>query len=93
LPRKINEAGPDARAGASLLLPKGTEAVEAAIKLARYVTGAAAVHRLLGGFQGRSMDRWRSPPARHATGGFFPTMPGVTHVPFPNPYRPLFAGA
>jgi 4-aminobutyrate aminotransferase len=23
--------------------------------------------------------------------GFFPTMAGVTHVPFPNPYRPLFA--
>ena len=22
-----------------------------------------------------------------------PTMPGVTHVPYPNPYRPLFAGA
>jgi 4-aminobutyrate aminotransferase len=25
--------------------------------------------------------------------GFFPTMPGVTHVPYPNNYRPLFAGA
>jgi len=25
--------------------------------------------------------------------GFFPGMPGVTHVPYPNPYRPLFAGA
>jgi 4-aminobutyrate aminotransferase len=25
--------------------------------------------------------------------GFFPAMPGVTHVPYPNPYRPLFAGA
>jgi 4-aminobutyrate aminotransferase len=25
--------------------------------------------------------------------GFFPTMPGVTHVPYPNAYRPLFAGA
>jgi 4-aminobutyrate aminotransferase len=24
--------------------------------------------------------------------GFFPTMPGVTHVPYPNIYRPLFAG-
>jgi 4-aminobutyrate aminotransferase len=23
---------------------------------------------------------------------YFPTMPGVTHVPYPNPYRPLFAG-
>jgi 4-aminobutyrate aminotransferase len=25
--------------------------------------------------------------------GFFPAMPGVTHVPYPNDYRPLFAGA
>ncbi|MDP9198504.1 MAG: aminotransferase class III-fold pyridoxal phosphate-dependent enzyme, partial [Pseudomonadota bacterium] len=25
--------------------------------------------------------------------GFAPTMPGVTHVPYPNTYRPLFAGA
>jgi 4-aminobutyrate aminotransferase len=25
--------------------------------------------------------------------GFAPTMPGVTHVPYPNPYRPLFAGS
>jgi 4-aminobutyrate aminotransferase len=25
--------------------------------------------------------------------GFFPTMAGVTHVPYPNQYRPLFAGA
>src|SRR5438045_4962992 len=24
--------------------------------------------------------------------GFFPAMPGVTHVPYPNVYRPLFAG-
>jgi 4-aminobutyrate aminotransferase len=25
--------------------------------------------------------------------GFFPSMPGVTHVPYPNLYRPLLAGA
>ena len=25
--------------------------------------------------------------------GFAPTMPGVMHVPYPNTYRPLFAGA
>jgi EAL domain-containing protein (putative c-di-GMP-specific phosphodiesterase class I) len=24
--------------------------------------------------------------------GYFPTMPGVTHVPYPNDYRPLLAG-
>ena len=25
--------------------------------------------------------------------GFFPTMPGVTHVPYPNNFRPVLAGA
>ena len=25
--------------------------------------------------------------------GFFPTMAGVTHVPYPNNYRPLLAAA
>ncbi len=25
--------------------------------------------------------------------GFFPSMPGVTHVPYPNQYRPLLAGS
>ena len=24
--------------------------------------------------------------------GYFPAMPGVVHVPYPNPYRPVFAG-
>ena len=38
--------------------------------------------------------RCRSPSSKYTQqAGFFPTMPGVTHVPYPNPYRPLFAGA
>jgi len=46
----------------------------------------------LGGFQGRSMGSLAFHRQQYTQqAGFFPTMPGVTHVPFPNPYRPLFA--
>src|SRR5258705_9995623 len=71
----------------------GTEAVEAALKLARYVTGRTRFIGFLGGFHGRTMGSLAftaSKPTQQA--GFFPTMPGVTHVPYPNVYRPLFAG-
>lgn len=72
----------------------GTETVEAALKLARYVTGRPRFIGFLGGFHGRTMGSLAftaSKPTQQA--GFFPTMPGVTHVPYPNVYRPLLAGA
>jgi 4-aminobutyrate aminotransferase len=77
----------------SFFANSGTEAVEAALKLARFVTGRPRFIGFLGGFHGRSMGSLAftaSKPTQQR--GFFPTMPGVTHVPYPNPYRPLFAG-
>jgi 4-aminobutyrate aminotransferase len=48
----------------------------------------------LGGFHGRSMGALSFTSSKYTQqAGFFPTMPGVTHVPFPNNYRPVFAGA
>jgi len=72
----------------------GTEAIEASLKLARHITGRPRFIAFLGAFHGRSMGSLSfsaSKPTQQA--GFFPTMPGVTHVPYPNNYRPLFAGA
>jgi 4-aminobutyrate aminotransferase len=72
----------------------GTEAVEAALKLARNISGRPRFIGFLGAFHGRSMGSLAfsaSKPTQQA--GFFPTMPGVTHVPYPNNFRPLFAGA
>ncbi len=72
----------------------GTEAVEAALKLARNISGRPRFIGFLGAFHGRSMGSLAfsaSKPTQQA--GFFPTMPGVTHVPYPNNSRPLFAGA
>jgi 4-aminobutyrate aminotransferase len=68
----------------------GTEAVEAAIKLARHHTGRNQFIGFYGSFHGRTMGSLsftaRKPEYRD---GFFPMMSGVTHVPFPDPYRPV----
>jgi 4-aminobutyrate aminotransferase len=72
----------------------GTESVEGALKLARYVTGRPRFIGFLGGFHGRSMGSLAFTASKYTQqAGFFPTMPGVTHVPYPNTYRPLFAGS
>jgi 4-aminobutyrate aminotransferase len=78
----------------SFLCQSGTEAVEAALKLARYVTGRQRFIAFLGSFHGRTMGSLSLTSSKYTQQkGFAPTMPGVTHVPYPNPYRPLFAGS
>jgi len=78
----------------SFLCQSGTEAVEGAIKLARYVTGRPRYLGFLGSFHGRTMGSLAFTSSKYTQQkGFAPTMPGVTHVPYPNVYRPLFAGA
>ena len=77
----------------SFFCQSGTEAVEGAIKLARYVTGRPRFIGFLGGFHGRTMGSLAFTSSKYTQQqGFFPTMPGVTLVPYPNPYRPIFAG-
>lgn len=78
----------------SFFAQSGTESVEAALKLARYVTGRGRFIGFLGGFHGRTMGSLAFTSSKYTQQrGFFPAMPGVTHVPYPNDYRPLFAGA
>ncbi len=78
----------------SFFANSGTESVEGALKLARYVTGRSRFIGFYGGFHGRSMGSLAFTASKYTQqAGFFPTMPGVTHIPYPNPYRPLFAGA
>ena len=77
----------------SFMCNSGTEAVEGALKLARYVTGRGRFIGFLGAFHGRTMGSLAFTSSKYTQqAGFFPSMPGVTHVPYPNPYRPLFAG-
>ncbi|MEO8662340.1 MAG: acetyl ornithine aminotransferase family protein [Bryobacteraceae bacterium] len=66
----------------------GTEAVEAAMKMARYHTGRDRFIAFYGGFHGRTMG------ALSLTGskviqkkGFGPLVPGVSHIPYAYCYR------
>jgi 4-aminobutyrate aminotransferase len=78
----------------SFFCQSGTESVEAALKLARHVTGRPRFIGFLGGFHGRTMGSLSFTSSKYTQqAGFAPTMPGVVHVPYPNTFRPLFAGA
>ncbi len=66
----------------------GTEAVEAAIKLARYHTGRGQFVAFVGGFHGRTMGSLALTGSKSIQKkGFFPMMPGVHHVPYAYCYR------
>jgi 4-aminobutyrate aminotransferase len=90
----INALSPMGEPVMSFFCQSGTEAVEGALKLARYVSGRSRFIGFLGGFHGRTMGSLAFTASKYTQQkGFFATMPGVTHVPYPNSYRPLFAGA
>ena len=66
----------------------GAEAIEAALKLARYHTRRPWVIAFYGAFHGRTMGALSltsSKPQQRRR--FAPLVPGVVHVPFPNLYR------
>jgi len=66
----------------------GTEAIEAAIKLARFATGRPNILAFLGGFHGRTLGALAvtaSKPVQRR--GFGPLMAGVYHAPYADCYR------
>ena len=93
LGERLNEIAPMAEPAMTFFANSGTEAVEGALKLARYVTGRQRFIGFLGGFHGRTMGSLAFTSSKYTQqSNFFPTMPGVVHVPFPNSYRPILAG-
>ena len=66
----------------------GTEATEAAIKLARYHTKRPGIIAFLGAFHGRSLGSLSLTASKAIQRrGFGPFVPGVYHAPYPDPYR------
>ena len=66
----------------------GAEAIEAAIKLARYATGRPAIIAFLGGFHGRTLGALALTASKTVQRrGFNPLMPAVYHAPYPKTYR------
>ena len=69
----------------------GAESNEAAIKLAKAHTKKQEFIAFIGGFHGRTQGALAFTASKSIQKkGFFPTMPGVEHAPFPNPYRNPF---
>jgi 4-aminobutyrate aminotransferase len=71
----------------------GAEAIECALKVARYHTGRPHIISFLGAFHGRTMGALSltgSKPQQKRR--FSPLMPGVTHVPYPYVYRGCAGG-
>jgi 4-aminobutyrate aminotransferase len=72
----------------------GAEAIECALKVARYHTGRQHVIAFHGAFHGRTMGALSltgSKPQQKRR--FAPLVPGVTHVPYPYVYRGCRGGA
>ena len=75
----------------SQLYSGGTETVEAALRLAKSYTGATEFISFWNGFHGKTIGSL----GLDGTGfrkGLGPLAPGFHRVPYPNPYRPVFAG-
>lgn len=69
----------------------GAESNEASIKFARSYTKRPEFVGFIGGFHGRTMGSlaFTASKAIHHE-NFFPEMNGVTHIPYPDPYRNPF---
>ncbi len=88
LAQKLAEIAPGKSKKRTFLGNSGTEAVEGAIKLARYHTKRPLLISFFGSFHGRSMGALsltasKMKQRRH----FAPFLPGVHHVPFGYCYR------
>lgn len=66
----------------------GSEAVEAAVRLARHATGRQNIIAFTGGFHGRTMGAAAlTTSGTKVRAGIGPLMPGVAFAPFPECYR------
>jgi len=88
LAERLNEMAPGEEPKQVFFTNSGAESVEAALKLARYVTGRPRLLAFIGGFHGRTMGALSltGSKAVHKR-GFMPLVPGVTHVPYAYCYR------
>lgn len=66
----------------------GAEAIEAALKLSRYATGRKYFLAFYGSFHGRTYGALSLTASKTVQKhNFFPLVPGVVHIPYPNPSK------
>lgn len=85
---RLGEIAPFDGPARVFLTNSGAEAVEGAIKLARWHTKRQNIIAFYGAFHGRTMGALSLTASKNVQrDGFFPLLPGVHHVPYNNPYR------
>ena len=88
LAEQLNALAPGATPKKTIFLTTGAEAVENAVKIARFHTKRSAVIAFCGGFHGRTLAcislTGKVTPYKS---GFGPMLPEVYHLPFPMPYH------
>ena len=88
LAERLNSLMPAAGPHKTLFLTTGAEAVENAIKIARYHTRRSAVIAFGGGFHGRTLACMSlTGKVQPYKAGFGPLLPEVFHAPFPMAYH------
>jgi 4-aminobutyrate aminotransferase len=88
LAQKLSSIAPGNDAKCVYFGNSGTEAVEAAIKLARYHTRREKIIAFYGAFHGRTMGSLSLTASKAVQRkGFGALLSGVFHVPYANPYR------
>src|SRR5690349_7860713 len=88
LAEALNKLAPGPTPKKTIFLSTGAEAVENAIKIARYATKRSAVIAFTGGFHGRTLGCIAlTGKVQPYKAGFGPMLPEVFHVPFPIAYH------
>ena len=88
LAEQLNALAPGATAKKTIFLTTGAEAVENAIKIARYHTKRSGVIAFAGGFHGRTLACISlTGKVQPYKAGFGPMLPEIYHLPYPMPYH------
>ena len=92
LAEALNKLAPGPTPKKTIFLSTGAEAVENAIKIARYATKRSGVIAFTGGFHGRTIAcSTLTGKVLPYKAGFGPMLPEVFHVPFPMAYHGVTA--
>jgi len=88
LAEQLNALAPGASPKKTIFLTTGAEAVENAIKIARFHTKRSGVIAFSGGFHGRTLACISlTGKVQPYKAGFGPMLPEIYHVPYPMPYH------
>jgi 4-aminobutyrate aminotransferase len=88
LAEALNALAPGAGPKKTIFLTTGAEAVENAIKIARFHTKRSGVIAFSGGFHGRTLACMSlTGKVQPYKAGFGPMLPEIYHLPFPMPYH------